>query len=253
MRAPAAAALLAGVALLAGCGRDDDEGSTSTAEVDDIPQAAQAAGEAHGSDWSYTGDTGPEFWADLNPEYKACSDSERQSPIDLTGATPGKVPAIERDYRASGGTEENNGYEVAVELDDGGQVETLDKKYKLVGYHFHAPSEHLIDGEAADAELHLVHATADERLAVLGVRLVEGAENEPLAETFEEIPQEAGDSLELSGEVDPEALLPGGGEGDVYRYEGSLTTPPCSEGVLWTVFAEPAEASREQLDALTAV
>ena len=87
---------------------------------------------------------------------------------------------------------------------------------------------------------------------MLGVRLVEGAENEPLAETFEEIPLEAGDSIELSGEVDPEALLPGGGEGDVYRYDGSLTTPPCSEGVLWTVFAEPAEASREQLDALAA-
>ena len=248
MRAPLAAALLATVALVASCG--DDGGSETTAG--EVADDAPATSEAQGPDWSYTGDTGPEFWGELNPEYARCSAGTEQSPIDLAGATPETVPPIEYEYRSSGGTEENNGYEIAVELDDAGSIETLGESYELVGYHFHSPSEHTVDGEAFPAELHLVHSTKDDRLAVIGVLIEEGDENEPLAETLSEVPPAPGDAHELEGEVDATRLLPAGGAGDVYRYDGSLTTPPCTEGVLWTVFADPIEVSPDQLEALTA-
>ena len=126
------------------------------------------------------------------------------------------------------------------------------KRYKLAQFHFHAPSEHTLDGVAAPLELHLVHKSDDGNLAVLGILIKEGVENAALAPVFANIPAEKTEEpVEVEGSLDVMALLP---ENRItFRYNGSLTTPPCTEGVLWKVFVDGIEASKEQIAAYTAV
>lgn len=126
---------------------------------------------------------------------------------------------------------------------------TLDSRnHELAQIHHHTPSEHTVDGEHADAELHLVHKDATGRLAVLGVLVKEGAANPQLQQALDAMPDQHGATASPGTTFDPAALLPA--DRTTYRYSGSLTTPPCTEGVAWTVFTTPITASAAQIEAL---
>jgi carbonic anhydrase len=126
-----------------------------------------------------------------------------------------------------------------------------DTTYELKQFHFHTPSEHKVDGQGQAMELHLVHMSAEGAIVVIGVLLAEGAENAGLKAVFEAMPVMAGPEQEVTGSVDPNALLPA--VRTTYRYMGSLTTPPCTEGVHWVLMTQPAEVSSAQVAAFRTI
>ncbi len=237
-------ALIAAAAV--GCGDDEDEGEPP-------PGAPEQVVEEPIPEFGYEGAEGPSNWGRLDPEWALCADGKEQSPIDLAGAEDGSVDPIELDYSATGATVANTGHAIEVALADAGTATVAGKSYDLEQFHFHAPSEHRVDGRRFPAEMHLVHTSGESPPVVIGVLIEEGAENPALAAALGDVPAEPAEELPLDSEVDPNELLPDGGSGTVYRYPGSLTTPPCTEGVLWTVYEQPIELSAEQIDALTAV
>jgi carbonic anhydrase len=205
-----------------------------------------------GAHWTYEGAEGPENWGGLSADYEACASGMAQSPIDIAGAAAEDLANIVFDYQPSKIKIQNNGHTVQVDYDPGSSIELDGTRYELAQFHFHAPSEHTIAGKAADAELHLVHKTADgKQLAVVGVLIENGAENPAFATVWENIPAEAGEAQAVAAEVDAEAMLPA--ELTTYRYDGSLTTPPCTEGVEWNVMTTPIQMSEAQLAAFTAL
>jgi carbonic anhydrase len=205
-----------------------------------------------GADWTYSGATGPEHWGSLDPEYAPCSEGAEQSPIDLTGGS-GEPPALEVAYGSSSPALVNNGHSVEAAV-EGGHSITLDgTRYTLAQFHFHAPGEHTLDGEELALELHFVNAADDGSLAVLGVMVRAGEENSAWSEITRALAGATAEGDEAqAGTVDLQALLPADpARAARWSYPGSLTTPPCSEGVAWTVFAEPIEMSAEQIEAFT--
>lgn len=209
------------------------------------PALSQAADHA-ATNWSYEGATGPAHWGELSPDFKTCSLGQQQTPIDLTSAMKPDV-GITIDYRAFPLRLANNGHTIQATL--GGESRcsiTLDRaRYDLAQFHFHHPSEHLLDGVAFDMEAHLVHATPKGNLAVVGIFMKAGAHNAALDVIFNHLPLNAGSDVLASHSFDPAVLLPA--NRSAFRYTGSLTTPPCTEGLAWTVFREPIEVSSEQI------
>jgi carbonic anhydrase len=208
--------------------------------------------------WSYTGNTGPAYWHILNPEYAIAKDGKAQSPVDIVttklniSGEGGARPVIA--YQKTQFEVENNGHTIELTPLAYDNKITLDgDAYILQQFHFHSPSEHTVDKQSFPMELHLVHKNADGNLAVLGFLIKEGKENEVLKETFAALPKEVThEGAEIPAAViDLSALFDDGF--DVYRYQGSLTTPPCTEGVKWIVAAKPIELSAEQVDAFEAV
>jgi carbonic anhydrase len=201
---------------------------------------------AHPAHWSYGGEGGPEHWAELAPENRACSSGIQQSPIDLAGAMQAGIDAPHpRWIAARGATVVNNGHTIQVDLSGGG-VELNGKPYALKQFHFHHPSEHTINGKSFPLEVHFVHAAADGDLAVIGVMFLEGSYNPSLDPIWATAPAREGKAA-VAFEIDVASFLPP--ESSAFRYEGSLTTPPCSETVHWTVMASPITASADQLAA----
>lgn len=208
-----------------------------------LPSWAGADGDA-APHWSYEGATGPEHWGDLSPEFKVCQLGKQQTPIDLSSATTGEA-SIAVDYRPVPLRLVNNGHTVQAAACPDCAITIDGTRYDLAQFHFHHPSEHLVDGEAFDMEAHLVHRSAEGSLAVVGVFMKAGAHNDALAALFDHLPQDEGREVLAADRFDPAALLPASRSG--FRYMGSLTTPPCSEGLVWTVFREPIEVSPEQI------
>ena len=205
-----------------------------------------------GADWSYSGATAPESWGSLAPEYAACSEGAEQSPIDLTGGS-GDPPALEVAYASASVALVNNGHSVQADIEGDHSISLDGTRYVLAQFHFHAPSEHTLDGEQLALELHFVNAAEDGSLAVLGVMVRAGEENRAWSEITRALAETAAEGDEAdAGTIDLQALLPADPAGARrWSYAGSLTTPPCSEGVAWTVFAEPIEMSAEQIEAFT--
>ena len=201
--------------------------------------------------WGYEGEHGPEHWGSLDPGFAVCSNGREQSPIDLTGAEPGALSEIVFEYAPSPISILNNGHTIQVDYQVGSGLVLDGARYGLVQFHFHHRSEHTVDGADFPLEMHLVHADADGALAVVGVLVEEGGANEALAPVFRQMPGEAGPAAMVEGTVDAAALLPG--RRTTWRYAGSLTTPPCSEGVSWLVMTEPVTASRGQIEAFKAL
>lgn len=205
-----------------------------------------------GRRWSYQGSTGPEYWYTLSPEYAVARDGKAQSPIDIAAADMTVDAAVGKPVIIYGKTHfelENNGHTieaVPADADGSGNSIVLDgKTYMLQQFHFHAPGEHLFDGKTFAMELHLVHKNSSGDMAVIGAMITEGARNETLGEVFDNLP--ASEEHRPEVQVNLAGLFPDGWE--AYRYDGSLTTPPCTEGVRWTVCTLPITMSHSQIDA----
>lgn len=212
---------------------------------------AAAQSTAH---WDYEGRHGALVWGKLDPAYRACSQGREQSPIDIRRAhLDTALKPIEFHYIAGPVTLENNGHTVVVHVDPGSYIEAGGVRYDLVQFHFHHPSEEKIKGQLSDMDIHLVHKSADGKLAVIAVRLNEdpGHANAELATLFAHLPQTAGASQRITDEVNPGGLLPA--DRGYWTYMGSLTTPPCTEGVRWFIFQQQVSLSRDQLRAFAAL
>lgn len=202
------------------------------------------AGETHGPHWSYEGEGGPEHWGALSADFRVCELGVEQTPVDLAGGVPAALPqAVGFDWRPVATTVRNNGHTIQVDVEPGCTLRVGGTEYALLQFHFHHPSEHLLSGKAFDLECHFVHKAASGALAVVGVFIRPGAENKALSPIWSVMPAAEGEAT--GPVVDPAALLPSGR--GYFRYMGSLTTPPCSEGLTWTVLKEPVEASTDQI------
>lgn len=194
--------------------------------------------------WSYEGESGPAGWGE------ACQLGGQQSPLDLTGAIKAELPALAVQWRAGPGTLVNNGHTLQVELPEAGRLLRGERAYELLQFHFHAPSEHLAEGRPFAMELHFVQRrTEGEGLGVLGVFLTPGATNPAFADLASRFPATPGEAVAVS--LDPAALLPA--RLDYWTYEGSLTTPPCSEIVEWMVARQPLEVAAADIARFTAL
>jgi carbonic anhydrase len=182
----------------------------------------------------------------MDPGFETCALGHMQSPIDIHDAHPADLPKIGFDYHAAAAEAENNGHTIVVNLPDSGGIDIGGTHYALVQFHFHTPSEEKIDGKAYPMEAHFVHKDAEGHLAVVAVMLKEGSKNKALEKIFGALPA-AEDGKHALGALDPAALLPS--ERGYYAYTGSLTTPPCSEGVRWQVLKRPIEVSESQIEA----
>ena len=202
-------------------------------------------------EWSYEGATGPDHWADLSPDYVLARTGQKQSPIDIATADAirEEAPPIVLDYHPTTLDVVHNGHSIQDDYTGGGFLEIEGQRYDLAQFHVHSPSEHTIDGKPAAAELHFVHKNESGELLVLGVLIEEGAETAFIHRVQQYIPQEPGRANHVEGVlVDASELMPKSLAS--YRYEGSLTTPPCSEGVRWIVLREPIESSPDQIERL---
>lgn len=205
--------------------------------------AAPAEHAAH-PHWAYEGENGPAKWGEVSPDYSACK-GHHQSPIDISGTTEEKLPAIAFSYHPSKGEILNNGHTIQVNYTKGSSIKLHGEDYQLLQFHFHDPSEHTIKGKAAAMELHLVHKNEKGELAVVGVLIEEGKENEVLKTAWKQMPAKADEKKILKSAINADELLPK--KRGYYTYPGSLTTPPCSEIVTWLVLKNPIQMSKAQI------
>lgn len=209
------------------------------------PAKAEAGKPVH---WGYAGDIGPERWAELAPENKLCAVGLRQSPIDIREGIAVDQEKIGFDYRSSSFSVLDNGHTVQVNVAPGNGLTVMGRRYELVQFHFHRPSEERVNGRQFDMVAHLVHKDAQGRLAVVAVLLERGPDNkpQPLVQTvWANLPLEKGEAVAAQAQIDLNQLLPA--ERGYYTYMGSLTTPPCSEGVLWMVMRQTVTLTAQQI------
>ncbi len=202
---------------------------------------------AQASKWSYGGETGSDFWGELDPEFQACNLGQAQSPINLESSVDSNPGNLELNYQDTPLKIINNGRTIRVDYQPGSNLTLDGQEYELLQFHFHQPSEHLISGKALDMEAHFVHknqVTGD--LVVLAVLMSQGAINQALDRVWDKIPfgdneEEASDLIINASNLLPENIS------QYYCYKGSLTTPPCSEIVTWLVLKQPVEISKLQI------
>ena len=225
-----------------------------------LPLAVWAE-EGQAPHWGYGEADGPARWSTLDADWTICAEGTQQSPIDLGAAESAAAAAPERRYGPTSlriAHQEHivdvvdNGHTIQVQIDGDNALVEGGTRYELQQLHFHAPSEHEVGGRAFPMEMHLVHRAADGALAVVGVFIEEGAHNPAFEPIFSDLPTKPGGTRHLEHvEVDVDDLLPPSGAH--YRYAGSLTTPPCSEGVTWLVLEEPVALSTAQIAAFTSI
>ncbi|MCB0130091.1 MAG: carbonic anhydrase family protein [Caldilineaceae bacterium] len=202
--------------------------------------------------WSYDGDTGPAYWGELSPDWALCGSGESQSPIDIPSSAASNPADLMPIYGPSALTIFNNGHTVQVNYDAGSTLELDGETYELLQFHFHASSEHTVNGVARPMEMHLVHANEDGDLAVVGVFLEEGADNAVFAPIFDNMPAEESEPEAVADVmVNADDLLPT--TQTYWRYSGSLTTPNCAENVKWVVMNTPVEVGADQIGTYTAI
>jgi len=201
--------------------------------------------------WSYEGDAAPQNWSKLNPDFMLCVKGKNQSPIDIHGALKTHSQPLNISYKLAPDSIINNGHSIQVNVKEG-DVLTLDgDKFVLQQFHFHAPSENTIDGKSFPLEAHFVHMDANGEIAVVAVMFEIGKSNPELEKIWQHIPSQTGQTAALREKVDLSGLLPK--KLTHYRFSGSLTTPPCTEGVRWLVVKQPMTVTVQQLNAFTSV
>ena len=205
----------------------------------------RAGGEAAHVHWDYAGSGSPDTWGQMRPEFSRCSSGTRQSPIDIRDGIKVNLEPVQFDYKPSAFRVLDNGHTVQVNVGPGNSIDVGGRRYDLVQFHFHRPSEERINGRQFDMVAHLVHKDIDNRLAVVAVLLDRGSAHPLVQNVWNNLPLEKGDEVAARTTIDLNALLPT--ERSYFTYMGSLTTPPCSEGVLWMVMKAPMPISNEQI------
>ena len=247
MHSYALAPLFVAVGLLAGA----SSGFAQTTEALPSMQTempAHVRAEVHPIHWDYLQDAGgPSHWAELDPTFEACGKGMNQSPIDLHNALPSNLPALEFSYSEAAVTLLNNGHTVQVNVPPG-QTLTIDRTpYALVQFHFHTPSEEAIDGQRAAMVAHFVHRSTAGGLVVVAVLIQPGKANSAFEPVFAHLPT-ADDKLTMDHlKLDLSAMLPS--DLQYFAFNGSLTTPPCSEAVSWIVLKKPVYLAPAQIQA----
>jgi carbonic anhydrase len=207
--------------------------------------AALAESQRHRTDWSYEGETGPANWARMNVEWAKCSAGKRQSPIDIRDGIKVDLEQIGFDYHPSSFSEIDNGHTVDVSIGGGNFITVGNQTYELQGFHFHRPSEERVNGKGTEMVMHLVHKGVDGSLAVVAVLLERGKPNPLIQTVWNNLPLEKQTAVSPSIVIDPVSALPE--KREYYTYMGSLSTPPCTENVLWMVMKQKMTASPEQM------
>jgi carbonic anhydrase len=210
---------------------------------------AGTGGHAEHAHWGYTGDEGPDHWSEISPEYATCGGGKNQTPIDIKNAVKAKLDPIIFHYTTNAEDVLNNGHTVQANMEEGSSITADGIKFQLKQFHFHTPSENVVNGERFPMEMHLVHADKDGNLAVVAVMFKEGKKNEALAHLWKHMPHHVDEHGKPEGNVNPRDLLPENRH--FYRFTGSLTTPPCSEGVRWFVMQDALSAGKEQMEEFT--
>lgn len=200
--------------------------------------------------WGYGEEDGPKEWASLDERYKMCDEGMHQSPINIVNSIEAKLAPLVLEGKGKATTFINNGHTVQANFASGNKLTVDGKTYTLRQVHFHTPSENTIDGKSFPMEAHFVHSSGS-NLAVVGVMLEIGAENATLNKLLRNLPENEGDKNQLKSDVIGYEMLPQ--SKDYYRFSGSLTTPPCSEGVKWFVLKSPVQLSESQLKDFKAV
>ena len=235
-----------------GCGKTEPK-STISGPASSGPASNQVETKPH---WDYSKESGPEQWGRLSPDYVLAAIGQSQSPIDIVtkDVIRADLPPLEFETRPTELTVLNNGHTVEVLAPGASDLEFRGQEYTLTQYHFHAPSEHTIDGEHADMELHFVHSNDAGHLAVVAVLYDEGEEDHPffLSILKDDAPVNPGEEkvfpdqkIDIAGYFPPSAK-----QHKYYMYDGSLTTPPATEGVRWFICKERVQLSRTQIDSV---
>ena len=202
----------------------------------------------HGSapHWTYEGAHGPTHWGSLDAAYETCQVGKVQSPIDIRGAKAADLPAIDFSYQPSPLRLVDNGHTIQVTYAPGSFITVGDQKYELQQFHFHHPAEETVNGRSYPLVAHLVHKNAEGKLAVVAVLLTEGKANDVVESVWKHLPAEEGKEVGPEGvSVDASGLLPA--TRGYFTFAGSLTTPPCTEGVTWFVLKDPVQLSSSEL------
>lgn len=197
--------------------------------------------------WRYEGQESPEHWAELSPDFKKCAEGHFQSPIDIESyaAKEQSGSVLTFNYHPSLVDEVNNGHTIQANLEEVNTFTVDEHIYSLQQFHFHEPSEHHLDGIIFPMEMHLVHTDSTGRLAVVGVFIKEGKENRYLSDLWASLPEHVEEHVHPRNRCDLLHLLPE--DKPIFHYSGSLTTPPCTEGVEWYVIKEPITLSKDQI------
>ncbi|VEB95185.1 Carbonic anhydrase precursor [Cedecea lapagei] len=203
------------------------------------------------SHWGYEGDSAPEHWGELDDAYKTCIKGMNQSPINIDSTVKAHLAPLQTNYSEGPVTLSNNGHT----LQAGEKAETSDsitldgRAWTLQQFHFHAPSENTVHGKKFAMEMHLVHKNTEGGLAVVAVMFDKGAANAELQKIWGVMPGYVGQNITMKPDLNLNKLLPE--DKSYWRFSGSLTTPPCSEGVTWLVLKHPLTLSSEQLEKFT--
>jgi carbonic anhydrase len=205
--------------------------------------------EHHSPHWTYEGASGPGHWGDLSPEYSACKTGREQSPINIVNPVETKLPPIDFHYLPSPLKLIDNGHTVQVNYAPGSYISISGRKYDLVQFHYHHPSEEEINGKHYDVVIHLVHKDAEGHLAVVAVLFKEGESNAAIKTVIDHLPKVKEQEMTTDATINAADILPK--SRNYYTFLGSLTTPPCTEGVTWFVLQTPSTISKAELDTLS--
>lgn len=202
--------------------------------------------------WKYLGVENPSHWSMLSKEYKTCEAGNRQSPVNISMTHHGdNQQKLVFHYETSQIHEVNNGHTIQVSHVTGCWADLNDRKYKLRQFHFHAPSEHHIEGKAFPMEMHLVHQDDAGHVLVIAVMMATDAPQPVLRKFWKWLPEQIGQKVPIPLEVKLPDILPT--NTDHYTYSGSLTTPPCTEGVQWIVIKEPMHVTQQDVDQFVSI
>jgi carbonic anhydrase len=246
------------IALLSCIGKHEATQSTqdSAATATTNPEAKPSARPVH---WGYSGDVKPSMWASLSPVYAACGEGKTQSPINLMSDSGAGLTKLTVDFKTTSlkiahheHVDEilDNGHTIQVTVEEGSSFTLNDKTFDLKQFHFHTPSEHIVDGKHLPLEMHWVHQSSDGSFGVIGLLFEEGEPNENFEKIIQHLPILPGESnhftdvkLDLNLHV-PESIT-------AYHYIGSFTTPPCTENVQWLVLRNKFTMSPDQIKAFS--